>query len=82
MPWYIYCPTGPAPYNACDPVFYTSVGSFPPSCPNPNNFLCAIQANDTGGNPIFTITLLCEMATAINNRLESTNVKLRPTITC
>ena len=80
MPWYSFTPLGLAPYNTGDPNNYTLVGSTPPSCPAPNNFLCAIQANDNLGKPIFTQALALEMASAINNRIDTVNVQLRPTI--
>ncbi|MGJ1322847.1 hypothetical protein ACR780_09170 [Sphingobacterium faecium] len=77
MPWYSY---NPGAQDVSNPNNYTLVGSTPPSCPNPNNFLCAIQAADNGGFPIlFLIWLIIEIANAINNRTESTNVRLRPT---
>ncbi|MNX98108.1 hypothetical protein D3C86_1305030 [compost metagenome] len=80
MPWYSFTPIGSAPYNTTNPNNYTLVGSTPPTCPNPNNFICAIQANDNLGKPIFTTPLLEEMVTSLNNRIESTNVLLRPNI--
>ncbi|MEJ5145362.1 hypothetical protein [Sphingobacterium sp. MYb388] len=74
MPWYSYIGG-----NICSPNSYTIVGSTPPPCPNPNNFLCAIQASDNSGSPIITLALICEIANAVNSRTESTNVLLRPT---
>jgi hypothetical protein len=69
MPWYIFIP----------PNFWIIVGSLPPSCPFPKNYLCALQANDNSGQPIITLALQIEIANAVNNRTESTNVKLKPT---
>lgn len=77
MPWYQYTPFGFG--DVCNPNNYTLVGSTPPSCPNPNNFLCAIQASDNNQKPIITCPLICEIANALNTRTESTNVLLRPT---
>ncbi|MNL55490.1 hypothetical protein D3C87_1789090 [compost metagenome] len=77
MPWYLYTPVT-IPPDVCNPNNYTLVGSIPPNCPNPNNFLCAIQANDNLGKPIITFALICEIANAVNNRTETTNVLLRP----
>ncbi|MGJ1322848.1 hypothetical protein ACR780_09175 [Sphingobacterium faecium] len=76
MPWYSYIP---GRTNVCDPNNYTPVGSNPPNCPTSKLFLCAIQANDNSGHPIITCALICEIANALENRTESTNVKLRPT---
>lgn len=82
MPWYSFTPTGSAPFNVGDPNNYTLVGSTPPSCPNPNLHLCAIQANDNLGKPLLTdINLAFEIATAINSNIESVNVLLRPNLT-
>lgn len=80
MPWYSYSPADSFPY---DPAFlpsYTNVGLNPPSCPSPNDHLCSIQANDLGGAPIITTALALEMARALNNRVDTTNVKLRPNL--
>lgn len=78
MPWYQFTPAG-SPRNPADPNSYTLVGSTPPSCPNPNNFTCAIQANDNSGQPIITAALQVELLIALENRTESTNVLLKPT---
>ncbi len=75
MPWYRYN-SG----NICNPNSYTLVGNFPPTCPSPKNFLCALQAFDNLGLPILTAALICEIANAINTRTESVNVLLRPTL--
>lgn len=83
MPWYLFCPTGIIPpYDVCDPNNYIIVGTTPPTCPNPNNFLCAIQAMDNQGRPIITCALRCEIANAVNNRIDTTNVMLRPKVGC
>jgi hypothetical protein len=81
MPWYIYNPTGTPPYNIGGACNYNPVGSSPPSCAGPNNYLCGIQANDIGGKPIITQALILEIAEAVNNKTETTNVVLRSTIT-
>ncbi|UIR57400.1 hypothetical protein LZQ00_06175 [Sphingobacterium sp. SRCM116780] len=73
MPWYSYIGG-----SVCGPNSYTLVGSNPPFCPTPKKFLCAIQANDSGGQPILTFALLCEIGNALQNRMDSTNVKLKP----
>ncbi|MEJ5145365.1 hypothetical protein [Sphingobacterium sp. MYb388] len=73
MPWY--------KYNGGDignPNNYTNVGNTPPSCPNPNIRLCAIQAADNMGQPIITAALIMEISNALNNRVETTNVLLCP----
>lgn len=78
MPWYSYTPIT-IPADVCNPNNYTLVGIIPPNCPNPNNFLCAIQAVDNMTKPILTTALICEIANAVNNRTETVNVLLRPT---
>ncbi|MEN5193419.1 hypothetical protein [Sphingobacterium faecium] len=80
MPWYSYQPIDSYPHNTTDPNNYNLVGIIPPNCPNPNEFICAIQANDNLGKPIFTTALRNEMLLALNNRIETTNVLLRPTL--
>ncbi|AIM38126.1 hypothetical protein KO02_16665 [Sphingobacterium sp. ML3W] len=73
MAWYKYN-GGPV----CDPNSYTLVGNAPPSCPNPNIRLCAIQAFDNMGSPIITPALCGEIGTALQNKTESVNVLLCP----
>lgn len=80
MPWYLYNPIDSFPHNPVDPNNYDLIGSLPPSCPSPNNRLCAIQANDNLGNPIITQALASDMLVAIANSFETTNVLLRPTL--
>ena len=77
MPWYIYNPGATDPLN---PSNYGPPLLPPPTCPGPKNFLCAIQANDNFGRPIITPQFCCELMYALQNRTESTNIKLRPTI--
>lgn len=81
MPWYLFCPTG-FPANTSDPTLYQLPQSVPPNCPGQKNFLCAIQANDNSGTPIITPALALEIANALNNKIESTNVKLRQFFDC
>ena len=81
MPWYTYNPTGPTPYDAGNLGFYTNVGSTAPTCSGNNNFLCAIQASDISGSPDITLSLALEMTTALNNRIDTANVRLRPNVT-
>lgn len=81
MPWYSFTPIDSYPYNTGDPNNYTLVGTNPPTCPSPKIKLCAIQAADNQTKPIFTQALALEMATALNNSIESTNVLLRPSLT-
>lgn len=73
MPWYQYN-SG----DICNPNSYTLVGSTPPSCLSPKRKLCAIQASDNLGKPIITMSLVCQIANALQNEVESTNVLLRP----
>ena len=74
MPWYTYN-SG----SVCSPNSYTLTTTPPSNCPNPNNFLCAIQSIDNLGAPIITSALCLEIANAVNSKTESINVLLRPT---
>lgn len=74
MPWYQYNGINPSNPNA-----FTLIGNTPPNCAGPKTYLCAIQAQDNSGQPIITLELTLEIANAVNNRTESTNVRLRPT---
>lgn len=76
MPWYSFTPTL-SPSNPHDPNEYTLLGSAP-SCPGVNNFICAIQANDNMGKPDITVELCIELLIALQNRIDRTNVKLKP----
>lgn len=80
MPWYSFIPIDTFPHNTTDPNNYQLVGILPPNCPTPKSHLCAIQAADNSGLPIITTALTAEMADALNNSFESTNVLLRPTL--
>jgi len=76
MPWYVFNP-GSFPASPCDPNNYILVGTAP-NCPGVNNVLCAIQADDNMEHPILTAALCSEIATALQNKIDTTNVKLRP----
>ncbi len=76
MPWYVFNPIN-SPASPCDPNNYVLIGSSPPSCPGPNKFLCAIQASDNMEIPIITCELCSEIALALQNRIDTTNVLLR-----
>ncbi|QQD16041.1 hypothetical protein [Sphingobacterium sp. UDSM-2020] len=76
MPWYSFTPTL-NPSEPANPNEYTLLGAVP-SCPGNNNFLCAIQANDNMGQPIIDAALLAEISLALQNRIDRTNVKLKP----
>lgn len=76
MPWYLY---DPGATDVTDPNNYGPPLIIPPNCPTPKRYLCAIQANDNSGSPVILIVLVNEIANALNNGSESTNVKLRPT---
>ncbi|UZJ63256.1 hypothetical protein OKW96_12080 [Sphingobacterium sp. KU25419] len=77
MPWYSFTPGGGFP-DLFNPNNYTPVGSTPPSCPNLKRNLCAIQASDNTGSPIFTSSLMQEIGNAVLSKTESRNVLLRP----
>ncbi|AIM38128.1 hypothetical protein KO02_16675 [Sphingobacterium sp. ML3W] len=76
MPWYSFTPIGTP--DVSNPNHYTLVGSTPPSCPTPNEQLCAIQASDNMSKPILTDSLIAEIGNTVNNKIESTNVLLKP----
>lgn len=77
MPWYVY---DAGATDVTDPNNYGPPLAFPPSCSGLKIFLCAIQAIDNLGKPLLTlIQLIIEIANALNNRMDSTNVKLRAT---
>lgn len=78
MPWYYYTPPGP-PYDNCNDTHFTLVVGLPPGCPGANNYLCAIQAIDSAGLPIITTDLCTQIATALRDRVDTTNVKLKAT---
>ncbi|UIR57401.1 hypothetical protein LZQ00_06180 [Sphingobacterium sp. SRCM116780] len=80
MPWYLFTPTSPC--LPCDPNNYTLLGAVPPPCPPPNNFLCAIQANDNAGKPVITAALCAEIAYALQCRIDTTNVRLSSSNQC
>ena len=80
MPWYSYSPADAFPHNPGYLPSYTNIGSNPPTCSTPIEHLCGIQANDSGGKPIITTALALEIGQALNNGVETTNVKLRNTL--
>lgn len=75
MPWYIYTLING---DICDVNNYTLYGPTAPLCGTPKLHLCAIQANDNMGRPILTSVIVCEIASALQNKTESTNVRLKP----
>ena len=75
MPWYLFNTGGNDP---SEPSQYSNVGSTPPTCAGANLKICAIQASDNMGAPIFTTALYREIIRAQHNLTESTNVLLRP----
>lgn len=73
MPWYVFRITPPG--DIMNPTDYRLVDRRP-HCNG--NRLCAIQTNDNGFDyPILTSALINEIATALNNGIESNNVCLR-----
>jgi len=77
MPWYVFNAGGT---DISDPNQYTLIGSTPPSCTSPKNYLCAIQTSDNMGSPNLNfLSLFFEIANALNNKMDSINVKLRAT---
>lgn len=77
MPWYLYTPIT-IPRDPLNPNNYTLVVGLPPACPGLNNFICAIQSAGVP-QPIINQSLCEEMALALVNKIDTTNVKLKPT---
>lgn len=76
MPWYVFQANGT---DVSNPNQYGGAQVPAPTCPGDNNFLCAIQADDNMNHPTITDALILEIANALQNRADTTNVKLRPT---
>jgi len=76
MPWYEFTPTL-SPSQPANPNEYTLIPN-PLPCPGSNEVLCVIQANDNMGKPILNLALVSEIALALQNRIDTTNVKLKP----
>ncbi|ERJ57342.1 hypothetical protein [Sphingobacterium paucimobilis] len=64
--------TGSSPIAPSNYTFRNS----PPTCGGQDQ-ICAVQANNVGGQPDLTPALKDEMITALHDGVESTNVKLR-----
>ncbi|MFD2904871.1 hypothetical protein [Sphingobacterium anhuiense] len=77
MPWYQFIPPGIGTEDPSDPNQYTLVGMSPPTCLGGCK-VCAIQAMDNMGKPIFTIPLYREIIRAQHNGTASANVLLKP----
>ncbi|MBE8719954.1 hypothetical protein [Sphingobacterium pedocola] len=60
--------------NPTEPADYTLNPS--PSCGGTDQ-ICAVQADNAGGQPVLTEALKNEMIIALNNRNPSTNVQLK-----
>ncbi|MEN5193426.1 hypothetical protein [Sphingobacterium faecium] len=78
MPWYSFNPIDTFPHDTADPNNYSLTGTTPPNCPSPKLNLCAIQASDNQGLPIITQSLRTQISNAVTNKVETTNVLLRP----
>jgi hypothetical protein len=73
MPWYIFRINPPG--DIMTPTDYMLVDRRPVCT---GNRLCAIHTSDNGfGYPILSNAILYEIATALNNGIESNNVSLR-----
>ncbi|MEN5232884.1 hypothetical protein [Sphingobacterium faecium] len=79
MPWYSYNPIDSYPHNPLNPNNYTLIGIVPPLCPDPNDFLCAIQSAG-GAKPTISSGLCQQMVIALANKIETSNILLRPTL--
>lgn len=77
MPWYQFTPPGFFK-NPTDPNQYTLFGTIPSPCAGPNVILCSIQASDNMGKPIITAALISEIAIALENKITTVNVYLKP----
>ncbi|HCU46050.1 hypothetical protein [Sphingobacterium faecium] len=78
MAWFIFTGTDPSQSS-----HYTlSPGTTPPSCPGAPEALCSIQdMNDGFNNPKLESAIQAEIANALQNEVNTTNVRLkaRPT---
>ncbi|MDH5825828.1 hypothetical protein [Sphingobacterium faecium] len=77
MPWYSFTPGAATPQDPSDPNQYTLVGMSPPPCLGGCK-VCAIQAMDNMGKPIFTIPLYREIIRGQHNGTASVNVLFKP----
>lgn len=72
MNWFTFTGSDPA-----DSTHYT-LATGTPSCVNPQQQLCAIQATNNGNNePDLDIAILSEMVQALNASGNTTNVSLK-----
>lgn len=74
MSWFIFTGTDPS-----QPSHYTfSPATTPPSCPGTPQALCAIQdMNDGFNNPKLEEDIQAEIANALENQVNTTNVRLK-----
>ena len=72
MAWFSYTGTDPS-----NPAHYSAPSSTPPSCTSPTQQMCALQADDDGGEPIITDTLKDEIINSLQNQVNGPNVKLK-----
>lgn len=73
MPWYVFRKNPPG--NVSNPTDYLLINQRP-TC-NGSEILCGIKAMDNGfGFPILTNSLIGDIATALNNRTNASNVIL------
>lgn len=70
--WFTY--TGSNPTN---PASFTPAGSTPPTCSGAEEQLCAIHAEDDANKPVLDLSIALEMAQALQNQVNTPNVKLK-----
>ncbi|MEJ5145380.1 hypothetical protein [Sphingobacterium sp. MYb388] len=69
--WFTYSGTDPA-----DPTNYTAEGTSAPTCSGTPQQLCAIHTENNGGEPDLE-SIALEMVQALQNQVNTTNVKLK-----
>lgn len=72
MAWFSFTGSNPT-----QPSNYSLVGPTPPSGCSGTDQICAVQANNNGGQPDLNAALKDEMILALHNRTASTNVQLK-----
>ena len=80
MIWFFFSPIDSYPHSIVDPNNYILIGTNPPTCAIPTLYICAIRTFSNGGRPIITQVLIQEMTIALNSSMNTTNVRLRPTL--
>lgn len=70
--WFPFTGTDPS-----NPAHYAAPVSTPPSCTSPTEQMCALQADDNGGQPNITNALKNEIINSLQNQVNGANVRLK-----